>query len=111
MVRDFVFFLFWTGGKYPIRQHRTVLKQWIVLSDDPDFPRLNRAVETVYGHTARGRRIQARDDAEQLRLADAARSQEAHNLTLSAVGPGKVLNLCPDILEYGPAALFVTNIL
>src|SRR5258708_38006426 len=111
MVRDFVFFLFWTGGKYPIRQNRTVLKQWIVLSDDPDFPRLNRAFETVYGHRARGRRIQASDDAEQLRLADAARPQEAHNLTLNAVGPGNVLNLCADILEDGSAIVFEINIL
>jgi hypothetical protein len=92
-------FFFLAGGEKEIGHDGTVLEEGIVLSDDADFTSLYRLVFAVHGDAAGSGFVEAGDDAKELGLSDAARSEEADDLALNAVGANDVFDFGGDVLE------------
>src|SRR5215472_6086383 len=108
---DLIVFFFLLGGEQKVRHHGPMLEQRIILRDDTDLASLHRLIRSVNRHATGSWLIQPRDNAEQLRLTDAARPEESDNLALHAAGANNVFDLCADMLQDWPPIILKRNVL
>jgi hypothetical protein len=111
VVRRFGVFFFLAGGEKEVGHYGAVLEEGIVLGDDADFTSLYRLLFTVHGDAAGSGIIEAGDDAKELGFSDAARSKEADDLALNAVGANDVSDFGGDVLEDGTAVVLQGHII
>jgi hypothetical protein len=105
VVGRFGVFFFLAGGEQEIGHHCAVLEERIVLGDYADFASLDGPVLAVHGDTAGSGLVEAGDDPKELGFSDAARSEEADDLALNAVGANDVSDFGGDMLEDGTAVV------
>jgi hypothetical protein len=111
VVGRFGVFLFLASGEKEIGHDGAVLEQGIVLGDDADFASLYGPVFAVYSDAAGSGLGEAGDDAKELGFSDAARSEEADDLALNAVGANDVFDLGGDVFEDGTAVVLKGDVL
>jgi hypothetical protein len=104
-------FFFLAGGEKEIRHDRAVLEEGIVLGDDADFASLYGPVLAVHGDAAGCGLVEAGDNAKELGFTDAARSKEADDLALNAVGANDVSDFGGDVFENGTAVVLQGDII
>jgi hypothetical protein len=105
-----VFFLL-AGGEKEIGHDGAVLEEGIVLSDDANFTSLYRLVFAVHSDAAGSGFVEASDDAKELGLSNAARSEEADDLSLNAVGANDVFDFGGDVFEDGTAVVLEGDVI
>jgi hypothetical protein len=99
VARDFGVFFFLTGGEKEIRHDRAMFEKGIVLGDDANLTGLYGAILAVDRDSARSGFVETGDDAKELGFADAARTEEADDLALNAVGTDDVFNFGAHMIE------------
>jgi hypothetical protein len=105
-----VFFLLASCEK-EIGHDGAVFEEGIVLGDDADFASLYGPVFAIHSDAAGSGFVEAGDDAKELGFSDAARSEEADDLALNAVGANDVFDFGSDVFEDGTAVVLKGDII